>query len=65
MLAAKVGLAGASKLGLLSKSPIGKSGIYDTAAKARKAGMTATAKAGSMKGAAAETVKNLCQQIEM
>ena len=59
MLAAMVGLAGASKLGLLSKSPIGKSGVYDTAAKARKAGMTATAKAGSMKGAAAETVKNL------
>ena len=41
MLAAMVGLAGASKLGLLSKSPIGKSGVYDTAAKARKAGMTA------------------------
>ena len=41
MLAAMVGLAGASKLGLLSKSPIGKSGVYDTAAKARKAGMKA------------------------
>ena len=39
MLAAMVGLAGASKLGLLSKSPIGKSGVYETAAKARKAGM--------------------------
>lgn len=37
MLAAMVGLAGASKLGLLSKSPIGKSGVYDKAAKARKA----------------------------
>jgi hypothetical protein len=41
MLAAMVGLAGASKLGLLSKSPIGKSGVYETAAKARKAGMKA------------------------
>jgi len=41
MLAAMVGLAGASKLGLLSKSPIGKSGVYDTAAKARKVGMKA------------------------
>ena len=61
MLAAMVGLAGASKLGLLSKSPIGKSGVYDTAAKARKAGMkaTATAKASPTKGAVAETVKNL------
>ena len=39
MLAAIVGLAGASKLGLLSKSPIGKSGVYETAAKARKMGM--------------------------
>ena len=57
MLAAMVGLAGASKLGLLSKSPIGKSGVYETAAKARKTGMAA--KTGSLKGAAAETVKNL------
>ena len=57
MLAAMVGLAGASKLGLLSKSPIGKSGVYDTAAKARKTGMAA--KAGSLKDAAAETIKNL------
>ena len=39
MLAAMVGLAGASKLGLLSKSPIGKSGVYDAASKARKVGM--------------------------
>ena len=39
MLAAMVGLAGASKLGLLSKSPIGKSGVYETASKARKMGM--------------------------
>ena len=36
VLAAMVGLAGASKLGLLSKSPIGKSGVYDAAQKARK-----------------------------
>ena len=43
MLAAMVGLAGASKLGLLSKSPIGKSGVYDTAAKARKAAINAKA----------------------
>ena len=41
MLAAMVGLAGASKLGLLSKSPIGKSGVYDAASKARKVGMKA------------------------
>ena len=43
MLAAMVGLAGASKLGLLSKSPIGKSGVYDAASKARKVGMKAKA----------------------
>ena len=61
MLAAMVGLAGASKLGLLSKSPIGKSGVYDTAAKARKAGMkaTATAKAGPVKGALVDAVKKV------
>jgi hypothetical protein len=37
MLAAMVGLAGASKLGLLGKSPIGKSDVYSKAQKARKA----------------------------
>ena len=36
VLAAMVGLAGASKLGLLSKSPVAKSGVYDAAQKARK-----------------------------
>jgi len=36
ILAAMVGLAGASKLGLLSKSPVAKSGVYDAASKARK-----------------------------
>ena len=42
MLAAMVGLAGASKLGLLSKSPI-KSGVMDRAAKARKAAINTKA----------------------
>ena len=49
MLAAMVGLAGASKLGLLSKSPIGKSGVYDAASKARKAGTTALTDRGKGK----------------
>ena len=57
MLAAMVGLAGASKLGLLSKSPIGKSGVYDTAAKARKAMTSNEAMRGRLTKAADTVLK--------
>ena len=52
ILAAMVGLAGASKLGLLSKSPFkgGKSGVYEAAQKARKAMKTPPTGKGPLLG---------------
>ena len=57
VLAAMVGLAGASKLGLLSKSPIGKSGVYDAAQKARKVMTTKIPMTGDAKNVLSSVIK--------
>ena len=57
VLAAMVGLAGASKLGLLSKSPIAKSGVYDAAQKARKVMTTKLPKTGDAKNVLSSVIK--------
>ena len=57
VLAAMVGLAGASKLGLLSKSPIGKSGVYDAAQKARKVMTTKLPMTGDAKKVLSSVIK--------
>ena len=57
VLAAMVGLAGASKLGLLSKSPIAKSGVYDAAQKARKVMTTKIPMTGDAKNVLSSVIK--------